>query len=137
MKEAMPKDGAMLAAQRENARRLRKWTARHCAICTRRIWLDPVRLMEPEGAPEPHLSWTVCKSCHQALLNEMRRSPVRSPLRLRIAMGIVASERWPMAYPARVHTTVSDRRWIVLIAVGFVIAMIVHLALIVLIAGLR
>jgi len=93
--------------------------------------------MEPEGVPEPRLVWTFCKPCYSALLNEMRVSPVRSPLRLRIAVGMVASERWPQAYPTRVRLYISDRRWFVFIMVGLIIAMLVHLALIVAIAGLR
>ena len=87
--------------------------------------------------PEPRLTWTLCKPCYSALLNEMRVSPVRSPLRLRIAVGIVASERWPQAYPTRVRLYISDRRWFVFIMVGLIIALLVHLALIVAIAGLR
>ncbi len=63
----------------------------------------------------------------------MRRSPVSSPLRLRIAMGLVAAERWPKAY--RTHRPLlSDRRWVIFIAWGFVIAMLFHLMLIVMLA---
>jgi hypothetical protein len=108
-----------------------------CSICVARIWFDPVYLMEPEGVPEPRLSWTLCKGCYHALLNEIHSSPVRSPLRLRIAIGLVASERWPQAYPTRIKTFVSDRKWIVFIAVGFIIAMLIHLVLIVMIAAIR
>jgi len=68
---------------------------------------------------------------------EMDTSPVRSPLRLRIAMGMVASERWPLAYSTRMRAYISDRRWIVFLAAGFMIAMIVHLILIVMVAGMR
>jgi hypothetical protein len=93
--------------------------------------------MEPEGVPEPRLSWTLCKACYHALIEEMRCSPIKSPLRLRIAMGLVASERWPQAYPTQVRTFISDRKWIIFIAVGFIVAMIVHLALIVAIAGMH
>ena len=83
--------------------------------------------------PEPRHSWTLCKSCYRALLSEMRRSPVSSPLRLRIALGLVAAERWPKAY--RTHRPLlSDRRWVIFIAWGFVIAMLFHLMLIVMLA---
>jgi hypothetical protein len=58
-------------------------------------------------------------------------------MRLRIAMGIIAAERSPQAYPTRVRTFLNDRKWIIFIAVGFVIAMILHLALIVMIAALK
>jgi hypothetical protein len=66
-------------------------------------------------------------------MTEMSRSPVRSPLRLRIAIAMVASERWPMAYTTRVHTEDTDHRWIVLLSVGFFIAMLLHLVIIVLV----
>jgi hypothetical protein len=58
-------------------------------------------------------------------------------MRLRVAMGIIAAERWPQAYPTRVRTFLNDRKWIIFIAFGFVIAMILHLALIVMIAALK
>lgn len=54
-------------------------------------------LKEPIDAPEPRREWVLCKPCHKALLAEMRRSTIRSPVRLRIAMGLVAAERSPQA----------------------------------------
>ncbi|HEV2579455.1 MAG TPA: hypothetical protein VGT44_01270 [Ktedonobacteraceae bacterium] len=48
--------------------------------------------------PEQRQEWVLCKPCHSALLVEMRRSSLRSPTRLRIAMGLVAAERSPNAY---------------------------------------
>jgi hypothetical protein len=45
----------------------------------------------------------LCKSCHEALLLEMRRSSLRSPVRLRVAMGLVAAERSPTAYTVSPH----------------------------------
>jgi hypothetical protein len=137
MKGAMKGNGPVVAIRRDRPRRPKKGILYRCSVCTSRIWFRPVHLMEPEGVPEPRLSWTLCQPCYRALLAEMRRSPVRSPLRLRIAMGIVAADRWPQAYPARISHFVSDRRWIVFIAVGFIVAMILHLVLIVMIAGLK
>lgn len=134
MREAMRKTGAVIAVRREGPRKYRRRTVTRCSVCSHRIWFRPIRLIEPEGVPEPRLSWALCKYCYKALLLEVRRSPIRSPLRLRIAMGLMAAERWPQAYPTRVRNYVSDRRWIIFIAVGFIIAMIVHLALIVAIA---
>jgi hypothetical protein len=93
--------------------------------------------MEPAGVPEPRLSWALCKNCYQALLKEMHHSPVQSPLRLRIAMGLVASERWPLAYSTRVRDYISDRRWFLFIAVSFLVAMLAHLVLIVLLASIH
>ncbi len=135
MKETMRSDGSAVEVRREGPRRFKKRAC--CSICTRTIWFHPVQLREPEGVPEPRLSWVLCKRCYEALLDELHRSPVRSPLRLRIAMGMVASERWPDAYPSRISTYISDRRWIVFMAVGFFVAIILHLILIVAIAGVR
>jgi hypothetical protein len=74
-----------------------------CSICTGFIWFYPIVLKEPIGAPEPRREWKLCKTCHEALLTEMSRSPVRSPARLRIAMGLVAAERSPDAYNTSSH----------------------------------
>jgi hypothetical protein len=99
----------------------------------RRIWFNAIPLMEPEGVPEPRQVWTLCSRCHQALLVQMRLSPVRTPLRLRIAIGLVAAERSPYVYaPAR--KPLSDSTWIIIMAWGFGIAMILHLILIVMLA---
>ena len=92
--------------------------------------------MEPVGVPEPRRSWILCQQCHAALLIEMRRSPIRSPLRLRIAMGIVAAERSPNAYKHN-SSFMTDHAWVLVIAWGFGIAMILHLILIVLLAYAR
>ncbi len=104
-----------------------------CSICARRTWLNATHLMEPPGVPEPRQSWTLCKRCHTALLVEMERSPILSPLRLRIATGIVAADRSPYVY-APSHKPISDRTWIIIMAWGFGIAMLLHLVLVVMLA---
>jgi len=133
MKDAMGKGEPVVVVDRENSRRAKKRTNEHCSICTNRIRYDAVHLMEPEGVPEPRRSWILCQECYQVLLVEMRRSPIRTPLRLRIAMGLVASERWPQSYSTS-SIMLGDRKKILFIAWTFVIAMILHLALIVMIA---
>lgn len=62
----------------------------------------------------------------------MRRSPIRTSLRLRIALGLVAAERSPVAYGTSTH--VRDQRRIIGIAVILFLAMILHLAIIVALA---
>lgn len=69
-----------------------------CSICMRFIWFHPIALKEPIEAPEPRHEWVLCKPCHEALLVEVQRTSIRSPARLRIAMGLVAAERSPKAY---------------------------------------
>ena len=135
MKEAMHSGESVVAVQSDETRKRK--SRFYCSVCTSRIWFDRVRVVEPEGVPEPRLSWTLCKQCNTALVAELDRSPIHSPLRLRISMGLVASERWPHAYSTRVRQYVSDRRWILFIAAAFITAMILHLVLIVMIAGIK
>ncbi len=137
MKEVTRKSGPVVAVRREGSRRQRRRVITRCSICNGRIWFHPLRVTEPEGVPEPRLNWALCKPCYHALLQEMRVSPVRSPLRLRVAIGIVASERWPQAYTTRVRMYLADRRLMVLIAVGLIMTMIIHLVILVAIAGLH
>jgi len=133
MKDAMGKGEPVVVVGRENSRKAKKRTNEHCSICANRIRYDAVHLMEPEGVPEHRRSWILCQECYQVLLVEMRKSPIRTPLRLRIAMGLVASERWPQSYSSS-SIMLGDRKKILFIAWTFVIAMILHLALIVMIA---
>lgn len=104
-----------------------------CAICQRRLG-DSIHFLEETGAvPEPRQSWALCGSCNDAVREQMRRSPIRGDLRLRVAVGLVATERAPTA--RRTHFgELSDRRWEALLFWLFLLAMLGHLALIVLVA---
>jgi hypothetical protein len=136
MKDITRRSAATIVVSPENYRRLKHRTNERCSICNHHTWFDAVPVMEPEGVSEQRLSWILCQTCYASLLVEMRRSPVRTCLRLRISIGLVASERWHRAYPTTLRSVVSDRRWIVLMAWGFIIAMLLHLALIVMIASI-
>jgi hypothetical protein len=136
MNDAMHRGEPVVALDGGPAKKRRRGTT-FCSVCDNRIWFGPIQITEPEGVPEPRLSWVLCKECHGILLTEVRRSPLRSPLRLRVAMGLIASERWPHAYPSDARQRLSDYRWIVFIALGTFIAMLLHLVLIVLIAGFK
>lgn len=136
MKDAMHSGDSVIDISSDDTHKHRS-RAQYCSVCTHRIWFGAADIVEPEGVPAPRLSWVLCKACYQILQIEMSRSPVRSPLRLRIAMGMVATERWPHAYSTRVREYINDRRWIVFMAAAFIIAMVLHLLIIVLIAGIR
>ena len=97
------------------------------------MWYNFIPLIEPEDVPEPRQEWRLCKRCHQELLDQLRLSPVRTALRLRIAMGLVAAERSPYAY-APTRKPLTDRSWIIIMAWGFGIAMLLHPILIVMLA---
>jgi len=137
MKEAMHSGEPAVVVQQDATRKRRSRAS--CSVCTSRIWFDSMRIVEPEGVPEPRLSWILCKQCYTALATELERSPIQSPLRLRIAIGLVAAERWPYAYAYtnKVRDYVSDRRWIIFMAAAFFTAMILHLVLIVMIGGMK
>jgi hypothetical protein len=128
------RDGeSAVTSRRDDSRQLGKRLSNRCSICKRLTWFNAIPLIEPEGVPDPRQEWIVCKRCHQALQVQMRLSPIRTPLRLRIAIGLVAAERSPYAY-APTRRPLSDRSWIIIMAWGFGIAMILHLFLIVMLA---
>ena|SRR5579872_2719596 len=95
---AMPENDETDGIQQPVGQRRRRYKFTRCSICTSMVWLHSIALKEPVGAPEPRHEWVLCKPCHEALLVEMLRSTLRSPARLRIAIGLVASERSPEAY---------------------------------------
>lgn len=130
--EGRTSSDAVRIAQREDLSGAGKRRAVRCSICRRRTW-KATRVEEPPGVPEPRQTWMLCNRCNAALLVEMERSPVLSPLRLRIAIGLVAAERSPDAY-APTRRPFDDRTWILVMAWGFGIAMLLHLVLIVMIA---
>jgi hypothetical protein len=117
----------------------RRRIVRYCSVCTCRIPLEAIAVSEPEGAPEPRQSWVLCRECYRALLSEMSRSPLRSPLRLRIAIGLVAAERRPASAPIvkPLRRFVHDHRAIMFIAWTLIIGMLLHLLLIVALATLH
>jgi hypothetical protein len=103
----LPGNDVTVATRRETGQKGRWYKPLRCSICTSFIWLHPIALKEPVEAPEPLQEWVLCKPCHEALLVEMSRSTIRSSVRLRIAMGLVASERSPKAY--HVHRQLGEQ----------------------------
>ena len=78
-----------------------------CRICARRT-ADCLFAVH-ECAPPPALgqTWFLCEECASAVVTQVERSPLRSPLRIRIAVGIVAAERMPQ----RRHTVLDLEFW--------------------------
>ncbi len=104
-----------------------------CAICQRRLGRSIHFLEETGDVPAPRQSWALCDSCNDAVREQMRLSPVRGSLRLRVAIGLVATERTPSARRAR-FGQLTDQRWESLLFWAFLLFMLAHLALIVFIA---
>lgn len=131
----LPGNDVTVTTRHSHVQKARRHKPTRCSICTGAIWLHPIALQEPAGVPEPRRIWVLCRSCHEALLLRMRLSPVHSPLRLRIALGLVAAERSPHAYGVGSHTR--DQRRFIAIAWVLLIAMVLHLAVIVFLSTLR
>ncbi len=93
----IPGDDETVVATRMTRQGWQRFKPKRCAICAYFIW-RPIVLQEPIEAPEPRHEWLLCSYCHKALLNEMRRSPLSSPVRLRVAIGLIAAERSPNTY---------------------------------------
>jgi hypothetical protein len=124
----------IISANAEQNTGSRDGAVTRCAICRKRIWAGALTLQDPAEAPEPQQSWVLCKPCHAAVLAELERSPLRSPMRMRVAVGLVAAERWPRA--VRADGEREDRVWIAFLYWGFLGAMLLHLVIIVLLAQL-
>lgn len=91
--------GNDVAATLKRKTEQRKWYKPvRCSVCMGFIWFRPIVLAESAVESEPDHSWMLCKPCYKLFLVEINRSSVRSPARLRIALGLVAAERSPSAY---------------------------------------
>lgn len=109
--------------------------ALRCAICARRLGKAICYLEETGDVPPPRQSWMLCTACNDAVKQQMAEVPVQSPIRLRVAIGVVSTERTPAARRAR-RGQLTDKSWFKLFFWGALITMLVHLALIVAIAGI-
>src|SRR5438270_2815241 len=74
-----------------------KREAPRCAICTRRLGRSLFFIEETGDVSEPRQSWVLCSDCNAAVHDRLEQSSVRSAMRLRVAIGLVASERTPQA----------------------------------------
>lgn len=106
-----------------------------CDICARKLGKTLTYLEETGDVPEPRQSWLVCEECNAAIKGQMARARVQTPLRLRVAVGIVSTERTPLARRAH-RGELSDSAWIKLLFIAFIGGLIAHLMVIVIIAGI-
>lgn len=106
-----------------------------CSICQRRLRDNICYLEETGDVPPPRQSWLLCTVCNEAVKEQMAQNPVQSPVRLRVAIGVVSTERTPAARRAR-RGQLTDKTWFKLFFWGALITMLVHLALIVALAGI-
>lgn len=81
-------------------------SARRCIVCGRRLHSDTLLLEETHDVPDPQ-SWAVCPACYATIRSEVERSALQTPMRLRIAIGVVAARH---ERPAR-YSMFDDRFW--------------------------
>src|SRR5262245_38043083 len=105
-----------------------------CSICGHRLGRDIHFVEETGDVSGPKQSWVPCAACDVAVHSQMDHSPVRTPVRVRVAVGLVAAERTPAARRAN-FGQMSDEGWAKLFLWLFPITMLVHLTVIVAIAG--
>lgn len=106
-----------------------------CSICERRLGRSIHFLDETGDVPEPRMSWALCDECNLAVRDQMERGPVRGALRLRVAIGIVSTDRTPHARRARLGE-MTDQRWEALLFWSFLLFMLAHLVLVVIVASM-
>ncbi|HEX6123405.1 MAG TPA: hypothetical protein VFY89_09600, partial [Ktedonobacterales bacterium] len=106
-----------------------------CSICARRLGKTLAYLEETGDVPEPRLSWLLCEACGMAVREQMARANLQSPLRLRVAVAMVSTERTPQARRAH-FGQLSDSAWIKLLFWAFILGLLAHLIAIIIVAGI-
>jgi hypothetical protein len=81
-------NGATAALQPET-------TSIRCAICDRRSSGPLYHVVESDPPDDEPRSWLLCADCAAAVRQEVERADLRTPLRVRIAVGIAALQRRP------------------------------------------
>jgi hypothetical protein len=134
MSRYLPSASASADTAHEEVRRHGRQRLR-CSICDRRLNKTLTYMEETGDVPAPRQSWLLCQDCNDAVKAQMARAEVRTPLRLRVAVGVVSTERSREARRMR-RGQLSDSGWIKLLFWAFIGGLMVHLIIIVIIAGL-
>lgn len=78
-----------------------------CDICARHAvnrMYDLHEHLSSPTSPLPCQTWHLCEECAAAVETEVERAALHTPLRVRIAVGIVAAERRPAHWPTMLDT---------------------------------
>lgn len=128
---------------REGVARARDWLAgvrARCDVCGGLLGSRAYYLEEDADLPDPRQAWTICAACNDAVLRQLDLVAVQTPLRLRVAVGVVASERaTPDALRARLpnpaRERLADRRMERLLIALFMVLFIIHALIFLVIAA--
>lgn len=110
-------------------------TRRRCSICERKLEQTAYYLTESDDAPAPQQAWLLCATCNTAVQMELARADLRSPVRTRVAVGLVGSVRSPAHrakwWQERYWEELDDHGWnrliwwfFMIVAFGHIIAFI-------------
>jgi hypothetical protein len=101
-----------------------------CAICGRHAGVYERILEEPATSAARGVTWRLCEDCFVAVGRELERAELRTPARVRVALGLVAAERGHRAHPSiwseRYWEQLSDRGQDRLLIWIFYVAFVVH-----------
>lgn len=104
----------MLSAPERPRRRWPTWLdsmRARCDVCGQPLGAHGYYIQEEPEAPEPRQGWTLCRECSEAVWRYVEQMALPTPKRLRVAVGLVASERaTPEAIRARAPDAARDRR---------------------------
>jgi hypothetical protein len=64
-----------------------------CDVCGSHLYSHAYYLEEEADVPGPRQSWMLCPVCTDAIEHRLTQAPFQSPHRVRVAVGLVASER--------------------------------------------
>ena len=82
----------------------------HCDVCGELLRPAAYYLEEEADLPDPRQSWTLCPVCTEAVRRRLEQAPLQSLHRVRVAVGLVASERAaPATLRERLPDPVSER----------------------------
>ena len=76
----------------ETASRAMQWWRLTCDLCGKRIAGSGLYYAEAGEGREPPSVWTLCDTCSALVTYQMERIRADAPMRLRIAVGVAASE---------------------------------------------
>lgn len=144
MGSTLPSESLFADADRRQATQQLAEEHQRCAICEHKLGKSPrilkdTSISETLNAHDPHdtkSTWMLCKTCFEAVQRQIDAGPVRSPLRVRIAVGLVASERTPAARRAY-WDDLGDRMFEHVLPITIALAVLVHLATLVFIIFAR
>jgi hypothetical protein len=102
-----------------------------CDVCGSHLHPHAYYLEEEVDVPGPRQSWTLCPVCTDAIERRLTQAPLQAPHRVRVAVGLVASERvGPHAVserrPAAESDRLADRRIERLLIAFFLLCFAVH-----------